>query len=245
MFIDKIQTRTVTASDGRTVHVRFEINPRARRLILRIDETRREAVAVAPSRGLISDAAAFAADRADWIADRLDALPTVLPLIDGAEIPIRGRAHRITSAGHGRLVRLTEDPPTLSAPGAPETFPDRVRRFLRRAAKADLGEAVDRHCGMLGVAARRIVVTDTRSRWGSCTSDGRLAFNWRLICAPPFVLDYVAAHECAHLLEMNHSARFWAHVAACVGDPKAGRRWLRANGAALHAVGAARASAAA
>ncbi|MEO0818259.1 MAG: SprT family zinc-dependent metalloprotease, partial [Pseudomonadota bacterium] len=101
----------------------------------------------------------------------------------------------------------------------------------------DLGDAVDTHCRALGVEARRIAVKDTRSRWGSCTSDGRLSFSWRLVCAPPEVLDYVAAHECAHLLEMNHSDRFWAHVERICPDWKHHRTWLRTHGRDLHAVG--------
>jgi len=153
-------------------------------------------------------------------------------------IPLRGEPCRLTMAGTGRVARLGTRPDLhLSAPGDPDTFQSRIIRYLRRAAVSDLGDAVDRHCARLGVDARRITVKDTRSRWGSCTADGRLSFSWRLILAPPDVLDYVAAHECAHLLEMNHSPAFWAHVARCRPDWKRQRGWLRANGRALHAIG--------
>ncbi|MEO0608457.1 MAG: SprT family zinc-dependent metalloprotease, partial [Pseudomonadota bacterium] len=222
------------------VQVRLEVNPKARRLILRLDERNREAVAVAPSRKKIGEAAAFAKDRVDWIAEHLQALPAHVVLQDGAEILLRGRPCRLTSEGSGRLAKLHAGPPQiLHLPGDLETFGKRAERFLKKSAKQDLSDAVIRYCAKLGVEARRVTVKDTRTRWGSCTSDGRLAFSWRLIMAPPDVLEYVAAHECAHLLEMNHSAAFWAHVQTCRPSWKTERAWLRANGRDLHAVHAA------
>ncbi len=238
MFIDKHQSILLQAPGNRTARLRIEINTRASRLILRIDDKAREAVAVAPHPNLADEAVRFATERSEWIADQLDSLPQPQPFRPETTIPFRGEATRLTLDGFGRQARLEPGPPAaLVAPGASETFHMRIARFLKAQAKKELNAAVDRYCQTLNVDARRISVKDTRSRWGSCTSDGRLSFSWRLICAPPFVLDYVAAHECAHLLEMNHSDRFWRHVARCVGDPKAGRRWLRANGQALHALG--------
>ena len=240
MFPENGQKMAVTARSGRKVAIRLEINPRARRLIIRIDEKAREAVAVAPRERDLAAAAAFAAERADWIAARLAQLPDVRPFEPGAVIPLRGEDCMLSLEGTGRLARLiAADDGTLilSAPGASETFSARVTRFLRKSATSDLGDAVQRHTEALGVEARRLSVKDTRSRWGSCTSDGRLSFSWRLVCAPPEVLDYVAAHECAHLLEMNHSDRFWAHVARICPAWKRHRNWLREHGQALHAVG--------
>jgi hypothetical protein len=113
----------------------------------------------------------------------------------------------------------------------------RVTRYLKKQAKIDLTRSVNRHTEVLGVEYKVISVKDTRSRWGSCTADGQLSFSWRLIMAPPKVLDYVAAHECAHLLEMNHSAKFWTHVSRCVPDWKRQRAWLRTHGAGLQSAG--------
>lgn len=240
MFPENGQKMALRAGNGSSITVRLEVNPRARRLILRLDERAREAVAVAPSRRELPAAAAFASERVDWIAQRLERMPETTPFEDGVVIPLRGEPCRLSLSGEGRLARLTaHDDGTLilSAPGAPETFAQRITRYLRKAATSDLGDAVTRHCQTLGVDVRRISVKDTRSRWGSCTSDGRLAFSWRLVCAPPDVLDYVAAHECAHLLEMNHSPRFWAHVARLRPDWKRQRDWLRRNGPHLHAIG--------
>jgi len=217
----KGQKMALTASDGREVVVRLEVNPRAKRLILRQQAA----------------AASFAASRVDWIAERLSRAAHARPLTEGAIIPLRGEPCRLSGEGEGRRARLKPGLPlTLEAPGDPATFPQRVARFLRGAARNDLAEAVARHGRTLGVSPTRITVKDTRSRWGSCTSDGRLAFSWRLVCAPPEVLDYVAAHECAHLLEMNHSSRFWAHVARCCPDWEARRAWLRTEGRSLHAI---------
>ncbi|MEM1151457.1 MAG: SprT family zinc-dependent metalloprotease [Pseudomonadota bacterium] len=238
MFPDKGQKMALTARNGSTVTVRMEVNPRARRLILRLDEKAREAVAVAPRARDLPAAAAFATERVDWIASCLSRMPEAVAFTPGCVIPLRGEPCTLSLEGQGRRARLSTEPETvLHAPGAPETFGARVTRYLKAAARSDLGEAVDVHCRALGVEASRISVKDTRSRWGSCTSDGRLSFSWRLIFAPPAVLDYVAAHECAHLLEMNHSSRFWGHVERVCPDWKRQRGWLRTYGRDLHAIG--------
>ena len=240
MIIDKGDKMALVTKTGKTVNVRFEVNPKARRLILRLDDRKREADAVAPSRKKIGEAAAVARDRVDWIAEHLQALPETVALQDGAQIMLRGEPCEISLEGTGRLPKLEIGPPLiLRAPGDSETIGKRVERYLRKSAKSDLSDAVIRYCERLGVEARRVTVKDTRSRWGSCTSDGRLAFSWRLIMAPNEVLEYVAAHECAHLLEMNHSPAFWAHVETCRPNWKAERKWLRQNGRDLHAVHAA------
>ncbi|MEM9667922.1 MAG: SprT family zinc-dependent metalloprotease [Pseudomonadota bacterium] len=223
---------------GREIPVRFEVNPRAKRLILRLDQRRQEAVAVAPSARQLKNAAAFAEQRLDWIAARLEAIPEAQPLEEGAIIPLRGQSCRITGEGSGRLARLIErEDRILSLPGAPETLPARALRYLRREAKADLTRSVEHYAPLLGVKYRRISIKDTRSRWGSCSSDGNLSFSWRLVLAEPFVLDYVAAHEVAHLLEMNHSPAFWAQVEKIYPDWKQASAWLKTHGSALHAVG--------
>lgn len=237
MIVDKSQTVIVTAGNGRPVPVRLEINPRAKRLILRLDETRREAVAVAPSKRHAKEAMRFARDRIDWAAERLGRLPDCVGLEAGRQIMLRGAPCALSLDGPGRRPVLKPgEPQTLCLPGDPETLGKRAERYLRKAAREAFDRAVTYYCDQLGVAVRRVTIKDTRSRWGSCTSDGRLAFSWRLIMAPEAVLDYVAAHECAHLLEMNHSPRFWAHVARCRPDWKAERAWLRRHGSTLHAV---------
>ncbi len=229
---------TLRASDGAEVKVRFEVNRKARRLILRLDDRRREAVAVAPSQQQLQEAADFARERVDWISARLQHLPQVIALENGAIIGFRGEPCVLALEGSGRLARLESgDPNVLRAPGAPETFSARILRYLKKEAKADLTEAVAFHAQTLGVKPSGLSVKDTRSRWGSCSATRRLSFSWRLVLAPPRVLSYVAAHECAHILEMNHSDAFWAQVERCVPDWKRDRDWLKAHGAGLQAVG--------
>lgn len=238
MINDKGDKMTLRAPNGSEVTVRLEVNDKARRLILRLDERAREAVAVAPSRRKLPEAASFASERVEWIAARLSELPHHISFVDGAEFPLKGRRCRISLQGSNRRPQLIRGlPDTLHCPGDPETLERRVTRFLKAEARRDITEAVERHCATLGVRASKISIKDTRSRWGSCTSDGRLSFSWRLILAPPEILDYVAAHECAHLIEMNHSPAFWAQVSKCCPGWKKDRAWLRQNGRELHAVG--------
>lgn len=232
------QTMTLKGPDGHPIRLRLEVNSKARRLILRLDERRREAVAIAPTKRQIREAVAFARERVDWISTRLQHLPEIVSFSEGSIISYRGAPCRLTATGDGRLAKLIPgNPAVLSAPGDPDTLDMRVTRYLKKQAKADLTRCVKRHTATLGVDYKGISVKDTRSRWGSCTADGQLSFSWRLVMAPPPVLDYVAAHECAHLIEMNHSPRFWSHVAACCPDWKRQRAWLRQHGAELQSAG--------
>ena len=107
----------------------------------------------------------------------------------------------------------------------------RVRDFLEAEARRDFAAAVKRHTAALGITAKRITVRDTKSRWGSCSASGALSFSWRLILAPPFVLDYLAAHEVAHLRELNHSPRFWTHRPPALPAHRRGGAWLKPTAA--------------
>jgi predicted metal-dependent hydrolase len=115
--------------------------------------------------------------------------------------------------------------------------PRRVREFLEAEAKRDLAVAVKRYCTRLGVTAKRITVRDTTSRWGSCSARGALSFSWRLVLAPPMVLDYLAAHEVAHLRELNHSPRFWRLVKTAFPQTDEAEEWLKRHGSELHRFG--------
>ena len=101
----------------------------------------------------------------------------------------------------------------LCVAGGAEYIERRVHDYLKREARKDVQKASPAYAQALGVKVKRLSIRDQSSRWGSCTSAGSLSFSWRLILAPPYVLDYLAAHEVAHLVEMNHSARFWRVVA--------------------------------
>lgn len=238
---DPTQTEIETI-DGHRLPVKLIVNPRARHVSVRIDPTRREAIATAPSKRHLKHAAQFAAERAGWIAHELARLPQGILLVPGARVPLRGVTHELVFE-HGRAAPRIEagDIPRLIAP-APDAalFESRLLRFFKDQARADLSARVALHAQTLGVKATRLQVKELRSRWGSCSSDGVLSFSWRVICAPAFVLDYLAAHEVAHLREMNHSRRFWAQVRRCMPDYERGRAWLHEHGCALHAIGHAR-----
>jgi hypothetical protein len=228
--------------DGRRVPLKLVVNPRARHVSVRIDPTRREAIATAPSQRQIKQAVQFAAERATWIASELARLPQGVLLAPGSVAPFRGEPHLLVYE-HGRAAPRIEAgaPAKLVAPAPdPALFEARLLRFFKDQARTDLLASVARHAQTLDVRPARIQVKELRSRWGSCSVDGVLAFAWRIVLAPPFALDYLAAHEVAHLKEMNHSRRFWAHVRRCVPDFERARYWLHHHGCALHAVGMAR-----
>ena len=101
---------------------------------------------------------------------------------------------------------------------------------LKAEARQKIAAQVREKTAVAGLKAARITVRDQVTRWGSCAANGNLAFNWRLICAEPFVLDYVVAHEVAHLVHMDHSRRFWRIVDALCPEADAARSWLAKNG---------------
>jgi hypothetical protein len=174
---------------------------------------------------------AFVRQQEPWIRRALADLPVTAPVGLGAVIPVEGRLLRL-DAGPGRLIRIDGD--SLLVPGAAAQAGVRAAAYLKTLARDRLTEASDRYAALIGRPYSRLTLRDTRSRWGSCTADGALMYSWRLVMAPPAVLDYVAAHEVAHLAQMNHSPAFWAVVARLVPGYAAHRRWLKQHGQALH-----------
>jgi len=229
---------------GRTIRLR--VDARARRVSLRVDQARREIVATAPNERRLSDALAFAREREGWIAAQLDDLPKAEALHHGQVIEIAGeRCVLVAGPGRARLVR--EGGLRLIAP-AGERFSAAVVRVLKAEARRILAERTQAHAQALGQPAPTVSVMDARGRWGSCTPArrgvfgaaaqvGRIRYSWRLVLAPYATLDYVAAHEAAHLVEANHGPKFWTLVRGLVGDERKHRAWLRAHGPALHAFG--------
>lgn len=205
--------------------------PRARRLTLRVPRTGGEAVLTLPPGVSEHEALAFARSRADWLRGAVARRPEVARVMAGAVLPIEGAGRGLTPAPV-RAAQLDGD--RLLVPQARPVAPV-VRAFLRHLAAERLRAACDTHAARLGRPYRALVLRDVRSRWGSCTTDGRLMFSWRLAMAPPEVLDYVAAHEVAHLAHMDHSPRFWATCAMLCPGYAPHRAWLKAEGSALMA----------
>ncbi|GAB4576908.1 MAG: SprT family zinc-dependent metalloprotease [Rhodothalassiaceae bacterium] len=205
---------------------------RARRLTLRIDAARRCAVLTAPERASGKAVAAFLDSHRDWIGNRLAELPQAIALVDGALLPFRGRPHRLRHCENApRRPELGDGEIRLGGP--PGHVARRLLAWLREMAAHDLAMASAQHAEALGVTPRRIGVREMRSRWGSCSARGDLSFNWRLILAPPFVLDYVAAHEVAHLRIRDHGPRFWSLVESRTPHMAKARSWLKCEGAGL------------
>jgi predicted metal-dependent hydrolase len=221
--------------------VRVRRHRQARRYTLRIQATTRDVILTIPPRGSLKEAREFAQKQGGWIAARLGRLPEAAPFADGAVVPLRGVPHRIA---HRRGTRGTvwaeagaDGERLLCVAGNAPHIDRRIGDYLRREAKRDLEVASLKYAADLGVSVKRVSVRDQSSRWGSCSTTGLLSFSWRLILAPGHVLDYLAAHEVAHLIEMNHSPRFWRLVQRLCPDHERAKAWLDVHGPDLHRYG--------
>ena len=225
---------------GAPLRIALRRRPSARRITLRVSAATGDVVITLPSRTAIDTAQRFASSHAGWIAARLARVPERVAFVPGAALPLRGEPHRIVLRG-GRSCAARADSeggePVISVACEPAHLGRRIRDFLAREAHRDLAAAAERYSARLGLRPTRITIRDTRSRWGSCTAKGALNFSWRLVLAPPMVLDYLVAHEMAHLREMNHSPRFWSLLRDLCPNVDAAEAWLKRNGTALHRYG--------
>ena len=220
--------------DGRDVPLAVRRSRRARRLYLRVDPSAPAdlPVELILPRGVgLAEGLRFARDKSNWVARRLAALPPLVPFADGAAVEIHGEALVIRHVGGVMATR--RDGPVLTVGGAPEHVARRVRDWIRAQARDILTARSRELAQRVGRPVRAVRLGDPRSRWGSCSPDGRLAYSWRLVLAPPFVLEYVVAHEVAHLVHLNHGQRFWRLVASLVGDIDTPRAWLNRHGPRL------------
>ncbi|MGA2940872.1 MAG: SprT family zinc-dependent metalloprotease [Xanthobacteraceae bacterium] len=221
------------------VHLRR--HRQARRYTLRINAAKREVILTIPPRGSLKEARVFAQKHGAWIAARLGRLPEATPFTDGAMVPLRGVPHRIEHRPGVRGTVWSETSangePILCVAGTAPHINRRIGDYLRREARRELEIASLKSAAALGVVIKRVSVRDQSSRWGSCSTTGVLSFSWRLILAPTGVLHYLAAHEVAHLVEMNHSPRFWRVVERLCPDHTRAKAWLDANGTDLHRYG--------
>jgi len=204
---------------------------RVRRMSLRVSQVDRGVRLTVPTRLPEREAMAFLAEKEAWLRGALDALPSHETVGFGTRLPIYGEMRDIVRAPGKRIaLHATE----VQIPGGSDQVGARLAAYLKAEARLVLQRRAQAYSDDLGRPFGRISIRDTRSRWGSCSSDGNLNFSWRLIMAPPEVLDYVAAHEVAHLAEMNHSPAFWSVVHQLFGPYEAERTWLRKHGAELH-----------
>ncbi len=225
---------------GETIALAVTWHPRARRFTLRVDPRTGGARLSVPSHADLDDAIAFLKRHESWLVRERDKIAAPVPFCDGCVIPLRGAPHVIRQKPvPGRKITLGDDcgAPAIWIAGAADMMAIRLTRWLKAEARREINSCVVRHAARLGTSPGHIVLRDQRSRWGSCSSSGSLSFSWRLILAPDSVLDYVAAHEVAHLLEMNHGPGFWKLVDDTGVDVALARQWLARNGQGLHRYG--------
>lgn len=227
-------TESVLLPHGPTP-VQWRRSARARRISLRIDPRAGGVVVTLPARAAVAAGRALLLAHAGWVAERIGRLPAAVLFVDGGAITVAGTPLRIRHVPGRRGTAVAGG--ELLVGGAPEFLPRRVTDFLRAEARRRLGALAAEKAARAGLRVRRVVVKDTRSRWGSCTADGALMFSWRLLLAPPFVGDYVVGHEAAHLRHMNHGREFWALTDALTPHRAAATRWLEEHGSGLMRAG--------
>ncbi|MFN4202559.1 MAG: M48 family metallopeptidase [Tabrizicola sp.] len=215
------------------VEVHLRRSARARRFSLRVSRLDGKVTLSMPLRAREGEALAFLKGHEGWLRETLEAMPGSTPrrVGLGARLPVEGQELTILP-GTGRRIRVEGE--TLLVPGNPEGIGPRIAAWLKVLARDRLALASARYAGLVDRRFTSLALRDTRSRWGSCSPDGRLMYSWRLIMAPPAVLDYVAAHEVAHLVELNHSPAYWAVVSRICPDWKRQRAWLHDQGQSLH-----------
>lgn len=225
--------------DGQAIPLRIRRNARARRLILRLDDDTGGAIVTIPKRSAIREGITMAEGKAAWIAAQLKRQPTPVPFVAGATLPFLGVEHTVRHQAGARGIRRMDGEIIVS--GREEYLARRLTDWLKAGAKAEISLRAHDKAARIENERRsrlgRITIRDTRSRWGSCASGGQLNFSWRLVLAPEFVLDYVVAHEVAHLAHHNHGPDFWALADTLTTRMSEAKAWLNAHGRMLHRYG--------
>ena len=225
---------------GRSLPLRIVENGRARRLTLRIDSGGRGLRITVPPGVAWREVDRFLNRHQGWLEQRLAKVPIRPNVRPGIKLPLRGVPHRIVHEPGTRgtvTIGSMAGEPVLIVHGERRHLSRRLSDFLKREAKRDMEALVTSTRRRSRKRAKTIRFRDTVSRWGSCTSDGSLSFSWRIMMAPPAVIDYLVAHEVAHLKEMNHGAKFWKLCRELCPDTERCRAWLKRNGGALQAIG--------
>lgn len=223
---------------GRLLPLTFKRNARCRRMVLRLTPDGQGVVMSLPPRISLAEAMRFADTSKPWIARTLAKRPAAVPFQHDSAVLFQGLLHTIKTTG-GRRGLVTHSPEglTITVPGDLAHVPRRLTDWLKARAKEELQKASQHYAGAMQAKFKKLTIRDQKSRWGSCSARGDLSYSWRLILAPPDVLDYVAAHEVAHLKEMNHGPKFWRLVLTHCKSAKQAKTWLREHGRELHRYG--------
>ncbi len=226
--------------DDRIVPVRLRRNKRALRLIIRVGQNVAShevgIVVTLPEGTGVKEALEWTGLQTTWIKQQLNKVPERVPFADGTALPLRGVDHIIRHRPEARRGVWVTDK-TICVSGLREHLARRVADWLKKEARMGILERARAKALDLELEFGRVAIRDTKSRWGSCSSNGNLNFSWRLILTPDFVFDYVVAHEVAHLREHNHSPEFWSLVRGLTSEPERARAWLQSFGAKLHCYG--------
>jgi predicted metal-dependent hydrolase len=233
--IEEAQRRAVMLDLGAPVSIR--VNPRARRMLLRIDATARKVELVMPRGVPVEHGLRFLEAQRGWISTRLEALPPAVPFVEGAIVPVFGVPHRIRRESDPAAPPVAIVDTEIRVRGEPAHIARRVHDHLVRLARQELTRRARLYAAQIDRPIARVGVRDTKSRWGSCSAKGCLSFSWRLVLAPEPVVDYVVAHEVAHLAEMNHGPRFWRLVRTLTPDSATPRAWLKRHRSRLFSYG--------
>lgn len=224
---------------GRTLPLRIVENDRARRLTLRIDAGGQGLRITVPPGLRRGEVEKFLHRHQGWLEQRLAKVPDRPQVRPGIKLPVYGVPHMIVHEPGKRgtvSVGSDENGPTLVIHGDRVHLPRRLTDYLKREAKREIEALVEKHTAKVGRKAKAVRFKDTSSRWGSCTSDGNLSFSWRIMMAPRPVINYLVAHEVAHLKEMNHGPKFWKLCTELCPDTERCKAWLKKNGSALQAI---------
>ena len=219
--------------NGQRLPLVIKRHRRAKRICLRYNPTQHTISLTLPRHTRVSVGLQFLMQKSEWLIETLREIPEKKQIKPGVVIPLLGARVRIK---HERDLegRYYLDDEALYVGGAREQFSRRVTESLRTIAISAIDEIATKQARKIGRRINRISVRDTRSRWGSCSSNGNLAFSWRLVFAPFEVMEYVVAHEVAHLRYMNHSKGFWELVEYLCPDYEAAKDWLRLHGKDLY-----------
>ncbi len=229
------ETCTIEIAE-RCIDITICRNPRARRMTLRVAAMPGAATLVTPHSVGRRSALRFIQENANWLTEKLARQPEPVPFLPDAKIPFRGHMYRLAPLAGARGVMFCGND-EIHVPGGPAHLERRLHEWLKREARAAITSSVNEHASAFERIVERISIRDQKSRWGSCSPSGNMSFSWRLILAPPEILDYVCAHEAAHLVQMNHGPKFWKLVRQRIADPGAADRWLNQHGPGLHRYG--------
>lgn len=229
------QTSHFIEFDDARIPVLIRRHALSRRIVIRYQPLQNCVSMTLPRYVSIKQGLDFVESKRNWIARQRGEQKARVAFADGATIPILGQEYRLSHAGGRGVVTLDEG--TIRVHGQPEFMERRFRNWLIERAREEITQRVRKHAGRLGVAPGRITLRDNSSCWGSCSHNGDLSFSWRLIFASEAVLDYVVCHEVAHIVEHNHSKRFWALVGELCPDWERYRYWLKAHGKTLYHYG--------